>query len=78
MVKLNRIRDLLRFNTIEYIYTNDNKYVMVLDGNTYILDTNKNVLIKDVNCLNDNIKDIKITDKIKDYIINMCLDDLPF
>lgn len=60
-------------NAEYFIYSNDD-YIVVTNENNYILNVNDNTLIEQ-----DNINNIiNISEHDKNYIINRCLDDIPF
>ena len=60
-----------------YMLDNEDNCCVEYKGNIYTLDVNTNTLRKGINCLN-NVKDIQIDDELKNHILYMCYDDLPF
>ena len=61
-------------NADYFIEGNNGVYTVCSDNSNYILDEDNNVLIEQ-----DNINNkIVISDSKKQYIINKCLEDIPF
>lgn len=59
-----------------FILGNDNEYYLEYKDIYYYLDTIKNKLIKSCNCLDEDIEDIDVSNEVKLYIINRCLEDM--
>lgn len=60
-----------KYNADEFIYSNNCDYVVIMNDTTYYLDVEKNLLYNSYN-------KIEITEEIRKYIIEKCLEDLPF
>ena len=70
------IEDLQQHELYNAMLTNSNDYYIEIDNKYYILDIDNNKLVKSYNSLIP-VKDILISNTVKNYIINLCLDDLP-
>lgn len=70
---MNNITNLENFiyNVGECVYTTGEDYTVYLNDSIYFLDK-QNLLLK------NNYNEVKITNEIKEYIIEKCLEDIPF